>query len=219
MGKVSGGLVGGGLAGVIVAFSIVVALTGSPARGAVVTREILKTYFEKGDVPTQSQFGTLIDSMVNYTEDRYLLGLRVYDPAKQYLAGDTVAIKRFGIGDTTPAGPLGIDYADPHVNPVQLEPDFAGQFGFAAVKLGDSAGHVFYGYLQIQMDAAGGGGAGGATGPITSLNPPGPAINVQYIVFNDTPNTPVNMVAVPEPASAALLACFAAGLLRRQRMR
>jgi hypothetical protein len=54
-----------------------------------VDRPVLKGYFERGDQPSQSQFSTLIDSMVNIVEDRFLLGLREYDPLKQYLAGDT----------------------------------------------------------------------------------------------------------------------------------
>jgi uncharacterized protein RhaS with RHS repeats len=33
--------------------------------------------FERGDRPTQAQFGTLIDSTVNKITDRYLIGLRV----------------------------------------------------------------------------------------------------------------------------------------------
>jgi hypothetical protein len=54
-----------------------------------VDRPVLKGYFERGDQPSQSQFSTLIDSMVNVVEDRFLLGLREYDPMKQYLMGDT----------------------------------------------------------------------------------------------------------------------------------
>jgi hypothetical protein len=53
-------------------------------------------YFERGDKPTQAQFGTLIDSMINRSDDRYLLGLREYDPAKQYVIGDS-AIYSSGI--------------------------------------------------------------------------------------------------------------------------
>src|SRR4051794_8968698 len=75
----------------------------SRASGAVVSRAILKTFFETGDVPTQDQFSTLIDSMVHGVDDRYLLGLRQYDPGSTFLPGD---IKRFGIGDTAPANPL-----------------------------------------------------------------------------------------------------------------
>jgi RHS repeat-associated protein len=46
--------------------------------------------FHDGDVPTQSQFAALIDSLVHRIEDRYLLGLKTYDPTKPYLPGDTV---------------------------------------------------------------------------------------------------------------------------------
>jgi YD repeat-containing protein len=42
-----------------------------------VSRNILKSYFERGDKPAESQFATLIDSMVNRLDDRNLLGLRV----------------------------------------------------------------------------------------------------------------------------------------------
>jgi phage tail-like protein len=40
------------------------------------SRPQLKSFFETGDIPTQEQFATMIDSMVNRHDDRYLLGLR-----------------------------------------------------------------------------------------------------------------------------------------------
>src|SRR4051812_45122853 len=90
-------------AAVLIVLSLITC-TSTKAFGAVVPRSILKTFFETGDVPTQDQFGTLIDSMINGVDDRYLLGLREYDSGSTFLPGD---IKRFGIGDTTPASPLG----------------------------------------------------------------------------------------------------------------
>jgi YD repeat-containing protein len=45
--------------------------------------------FQKGDRPTQAQFATLIDSMVNRSDDRRLIGLRQYDPGLVYSPGDT----------------------------------------------------------------------------------------------------------------------------------
>jgi hypothetical protein len=82
--------------------------------GASASRSKLKTFFETGDIPTESQFyfergdkpteaqfGTLIDSMINRSDDRYLLGLREYDPAKQYLIGDT-AVCNSGIYNARP---------------------------------------------------------------------------------------------------------------------
>ena len=95
--------------------------TPSPATAAIEPRSILKTFFETGDIPTQDQFTTLIDSTLNVISDRYLLGLRQYDPSLTYHPGDTaLAIKRFGIGDSTPAAPLG--YADPTTTPMAFVP-------------------------------------------------------------------------------------------------
>jgi hypothetical protein len=50
-----------------------------------VHRDILKSFFSKGDKPTQSQFGTLIDSMINRIDDRYLLGLSATTKSKNML--------------------------------------------------------------------------------------------------------------------------------------
>ena len=45
---------------------------------AKVPRNVLKDYFQTGDKPTQAQFVALIDSMVNRSDDRDLLGLKSY---------------------------------------------------------------------------------------------------------------------------------------------
>ncbi len=188
-------------------------VAASPADGAIISRPILKTFFQSGDKPTEQQFSTLLDSMVNYTEDRYLLGLRVYDPTIVYAPGDAVPIKRFGIGDTAPAAPLG--YADPHVNPPLMASDFAGQFGFAAFRLADSSGlGDCYGFMQIQMDALPP-PTGGAGAPTTE--PPG--IFVEYIAFETTPNTPVSTFLVPEPSAGAAIALLPIVAARRRRQR
>lgn len=55
---------------------------------AIVSDTILKSFFKKGDKPTESQFSALIDSMVNKLDDAQLLGLRVYDPERVYVKGD-----------------------------------------------------------------------------------------------------------------------------------
>ena len=55
-----------------------------------VARSILKSFFIPGAKPTSAQFNTLIDSMLNYSEDRSLLGLKNYDPTQIYVQGDTV---------------------------------------------------------------------------------------------------------------------------------
>lgn len=43
-----------------------------------------------GDKPSEAQFGDVIDSSLNLTDDRGLLGLKEYNSTKGYLAGDTV---------------------------------------------------------------------------------------------------------------------------------
>lgn len=61
---------------------------------AVVSRDVLKSFFEKGDKPTSAQFSTTIDSSVNRNDDRNLLGLKEYNPTKQYQSGDTVVVSQ-----------------------------------------------------------------------------------------------------------------------------
>lgn len=55
---------------------------------AILPRHLLKSFFERGDKPTQSQFSALIDSMFHRTEDTIRMGFRVYDPLRTYLAGE-----------------------------------------------------------------------------------------------------------------------------------
>lgn len=55
-----------------------------------VSRSILKSFFTAGSKPTSAQFNTLIDSTINYSEDKSLLGLKNYNPALIYVPGDTV---------------------------------------------------------------------------------------------------------------------------------
>ncbi len=54
-----------------------------------VPRSVLKSFFETGDRPSQSNFESLIDSMLHYSEDRSRFGLRSYDSTFTYAIGDT----------------------------------------------------------------------------------------------------------------------------------
>lgn len=187
---------------VSVAMAVSIFAAAQPAR-AIEPRQILKTYFQTGDVPTQEQFASLIDSAVNLADDRYLLGLKVYDPQSSYAPGDTIILQRLGAGDVvgevaegSGGTPPALEFAswpplDPN-DPTEMDvaTDFAGQSGFLGVLLQDSTGQVNYGYLQMHMDPV-----GSATHP---------AIYVDYLVYEPTPNTPITVVAVPEPATAVL---------------
>ena len=78
---------------------------------AVVQRSILKSYFEKGDKPTEEQFADTIDSSLNLVDDAdradskvqgvpatpspispSVTGQKVYNPTKEYVVGDTAVM-------------------------------------------------------------------------------------------------------------------------------
>lgn len=66
---------------------LIVAIGG--ATYAVVPRSVLKDFFQTGDKPTEAQFSNTIDSNLHLPDDTKSLGLKEYNPAKEYLAGDT----------------------------------------------------------------------------------------------------------------------------------
>lgn len=94
-----------GIAPIVIIFAIV-AIGGTVF--AVVQREVLKGYFEKGDKPTQAQFSDTIDSSMHMQEDADrtesrapnvaptppaslgVTGQKAYNPTKEYVVGDTV---------------------------------------------------------------------------------------------------------------------------------
>jgi hypothetical protein len=70
---------------------------------AIETRDLLKTFFQTGDIPTEVQFGDVIDSYIHQTDDNVTI----------YLEAGTTD-KRFGIGSKTPVAPLGIKATGTH---------------------------------------------------------------------------------------------------------
>ncbi len=75
-----------GFAPILIIVAIAVVIGGGSY--FVVKREAIKDFFEKGDRPTQTQFTTTIDSNLNLVDDRDLIGLKVYNPAQDYVVGD-----------------------------------------------------------------------------------------------------------------------------------
>lgn len=76
-----------GIAPIIIILAIVVIGGGV---FAVANRTVLKSFFEKGDKPTQEQFTDTIDSSIHTQDDSKQTGSKVYNPTKTYTAGDTV---------------------------------------------------------------------------------------------------------------------------------
>lgn len=56
---------------------------------ARVSKEVLKSFFQTGNRPNGSHYASLIDSLMHYS-DRGLMGLKAYNAAQTYAAGDTV---------------------------------------------------------------------------------------------------------------------------------
>ncbi|MEX2112473.1 MAG: PEP-CTERM sorting domain-containing protein [Pirellulales bacterium] len=171
---------------VVLAAMLAVAMTGlstSALQAAILPRSVLKSYFQSGDKPTQSQFRDMIDSALNMTDD----GLTVALPV------DATGAVRFE--DSALIGPV-LSFADLSLVP-GLSDDWLGSAGYLPLEI-NQAGQTHYGYLQMHS------GAPGSTNPY--------AVTVEYYVFNDQPDMPLAATAVPEPSTIALSIGGALGL-------
>ena len=76
--------------GFVAVYIILAILVAGGLGTAVVQREVLKSFFEKGDKPTEAQFSDTIDSALNVQDDGQEMAAKEYNPSKAYVAGDTV---------------------------------------------------------------------------------------------------------------------------------
>jgi hypothetical protein len=156
------------------------------------TREYLKTKFEDGDIPTGQDFKDLIDSALILQDD----GLTIY---RVGISGSLGAAARLNAGEVV--GPLLI-YADFSTHP-PLAPLWLGQFGFLPLEFQDSSHASHYGYFQLEM----------ASGPEPPPpGSPGPAISVEYLVWQTDANVSLTTAVVPEPSTIVLASLGVIGL-------
>jgi hypothetical protein len=169
----------------------------------------LKTFFEKGDKPTEPQFVTLIDSqlqlLLDYGSsiDLHAFGLDVGGigddgggAAVRFEAGSVIDSYIHRIDDgLTVGGPS----------------DWPGKSGFLGLifELADAGGTgstTHYGFVQLRVD-----------GPSSSTPY---AVHVDAFAYETVPDTPITMFSiVPEPSTAALLGFGLLGIAQRRRER
>lgn len=191
-------------------------VTPPMARAAIKSRSILKTYFETGDVPTQEQFGDLIDSYIHQTDDGLILvGMGVTPdgtPGGSFLRlGANV-----GINETMPDTyqSAWLKPPQPNIPPIPgMCPSFCGAFGFLPLMYQNLAGtETHYGFLQITMadDESSVPSLAGAEAAVSE-----PAIFVEHWVWESTPGATLTTFVVPEPTSAAILLLLGLPMARR----
>jgi hypothetical protein len=159
---------------------------------ALVSRNILKSFFVPGAKPTSAQFSALIDSTVNILDDRYLLGL--------HSTGSTGAI-RLDEGVT-----IGEDTSLVFGPAAGLDDLWAGHSGFMGVAFTDNS-ETHYGYFQLSAGVAGS----------TDVYP----MFVEAFVYEDVARIPITTLAVtvPEPSMVALAAIWSIGVFGMRRRR
>lgn len=176
-----------------------------PCRAAIESRNVLKTYFETGDVPTEDQFANLIDStlnlVLNYGSD---IESHAADlDAVGGIAGDSSGnAERFEAGDTIDSF---IHRIDDGVY-VGSSSDWPGKHGFLGLQfeLPDVSGSglgptTHYGFVEMSVD-----------GPASSTPY---AIHVYGFAYEGDPDRPIIIShIVPEPAGFVLLAMGLIGL-------
>ena len=198
----------------LIAFCCAIISIASPVRGAIENRDVLKTYFETGDVPTEDQFANLIDS---YVQLELGFGNDLDDHNVQFnplATGGTVGGIAGGGAGTGGAlyleagesvGPQ-LDYSpDPlSVGRASNWPAVSGFLGLQFQLDGPTGPTTHYGFVQLRVD-----------GP-TSATPY--AVHVDAFAYETTPDAAIaTFQLVPEPATGGLMLSAVSVLLLRRR--
>lgn len=166
------------------------------AQAAVVSRNVLKSFFTSGDHPTAQQFSTFIDSSLNLNDDGLTTYRTGYTSTSRSGFIQTRTLPGTVIGPDTPFTTLG-DYP--------LDPAWENNYGFLAIEFLDSSGLSHYGYVEMSQ------------GPIDPANPDNTGIVfVDSFAYETQASTAITATStVPEPSTLAIL--LAAPLLLRRR--
>jgi hypothetical protein len=195
----------------IISIAVVFACAAGVAHGAVVPRNVLKTYFETGDIPTQDDFVDVIDSIVDVswhydTQSTHSVhgqplggGILIHgggdDDVLRLLPGDP-------IGPGLPAGEFAASgVLDSLLHATEDRFLLGLRFTINNSSLGTATTH--YGFVDLSVE--------GASSPT-----PG-AIHLCGVAYETEPDTALAAFFVPEPSAAALLVIGSFVLLRRRR--
>lgn len=183
----------------------VVMLGVSPvANAAVVSSTVLKSFFQTGDFPTQSQFATLIDSMVNIVEDADRLNLYFdYGPtvgdhsvslSRAWLFAQSSDGNLINFESGRSIGPPSLEQVLVNIGLLGASSQWAGQSGFLGLQFElVDAGIIstHYGFVQMSVDGA------------SSSTPY--AIHVDGFAYETTADTSITTFnVVPVPAAVWL---------------
>jgi hypothetical protein len=173
-----------------------VLLAGVPCGAAVESRDILKTYFETGKIPTETQFESLIDSLLSLSltygtaPDLHLLDLDATGGIGDDGVGNAL---RLEVGATIDSFVHRIDDGV-YLSGASGWPGAGPGFLALIFELPDASGTgttTHYGFVEMSVD-----------GP-SSADPY--AIRLRGFAWESNPDTPITTFhLVPEPSTAAL---------------